>query len=1461
MTDTSLPLGPTDELPNGSSDSKLESELTSSISSELDMPGTVPNLTSSGRISPHRVRPLRDQETHLQEFKKENFGLKLRIYHLEEALRKRHGDLNEDWEMNIRLNVEVDEMKQKMADREMLLRDAKNGIYTLEGRVRELESELAEAKRISDELPYLQDALRRAQEEIEENRLRALEAERLANEAKQRAQLLEDDNEQLRKQLSEAVLPQPLVERKNREVQTEEPVGYKIKALEEELLEKQREINQLQESCEIKDKKIQELELELLRVTNKMATMASEHAQQMQTLTDQINELKTFLQERDEQLRLKDQELSELNRQIRELQRQIREVSETAEHLRNKLNHTEEECLEKEREIEELRRRLRDLQDEVDKLKSIINRLEKCVRDKDEEIENLKRQLRQKEDELSTMKNELTQLRGQLAEKDKALSAARTAAHSTNMNAQEKSSQVTHLLSEVERLKDELQQETRLKNEAVSSAAAKDELILQLRRGLEDLQKKLSNAEEKILQMTAAHAAEKGVLQSSIEDLTRQLELKEAAARNLRSEVAQLRGENEALRRELDRMRGENADLVSQLDDFEQQVKEKDQLLDQAERTIASLQKALDELSQNNDKPDGVSNAEVAKLRARLEAQEQIIKSKDSEIASLRQAVLTKDKIILDLQQELEKAIQERRSLEEALLTLNNEKEQLEIRVKILEDSANQNSDAFEQAKRAVEQLQDQVHRLEIQLREMSQSPHKISVSVDSTPQKTPPEQNTASPSSTTMIIGGMSENLLLLILQKLDELYREMMAGRSEGTNANSSLFSKMDEVTKLQKHFRSLLHKGKDETDPLELHEALMREIESLRSELEDYKRKEKQEEINTGAGDFSGILDELQRDNEHLIHELELEREKAHTEGEHKVFILEEQLKESRRKIKVLEKQVSDMSQLQRELDGARAECASLRGRLEAEEDHNRRMRSEVTELRLSNLQHMNDITASSLPDLHSAPSGSPHRKGGHWTTTTSSYTLGDHPDLNELIERHREVTRLNEEIQSKCEQKLKLSPPSQRPTSASHVTSFWQTRLKDQERALRTEMQEKERRMSSRLRHLEDQLRANEEQRERLQNRLTAALTTSTNREQEIISMSSQLQASRDKVKRLEDKLSVMLKEKNRKIQELEERISDLLQTRGMYAPSADGELRALRKSNLTLREEKSILISQLNSCQDQISALTKELDLYQQLLNDSTTGITVSSGAGISGSESSDKVRQLLEEIKALRRQLEQSINNNATLSKHLTHRLSVHEDDEPLSEDSSFDVSYRTPKLPSHSTNSTLRRKQDTSFQVTSSYITPSSHIPSGTTPFVPYATSTVNGGSKTQSKIRTGAGIHSAGMRLEDRIIKALNSPTSAGMDREFLRELLVYLQQQRSQLDDSQRLLDRLEKSQEIPPVTHISVTTTHDDDDDEQGERSCSRTSSVDLSVIHDQLRRTQTALQESKNLLRKKQGSSS
>ena len=56
-----------------------------------------------------------------------------------------------------------------------------------------------------------------------------------------------------------------------------------------------------------------------------------------------------------------------------------------------------------------------------------------------------------------------------------------------------------------------------------------------------------------------------------------------------------------------------------------------------------------------------------------------------------------------------------------------------------------------------------------------------------------------------------------------------------------------------------------------------------------------------------------------------------------------------------------------------------------------------------------------------------------------------------------------------------------------------------------------------------------------------------------------------------------------------------------------------------------------------------------------MLEEANGDITVEGDLSIGGG-SSDKVRQLLEEIRALRRQLEQSIRNNATLSDQLIHK-------------------------------------------------------------------------------------------------------------------------------------------------------------------------------------------------------------
>ena len=273
-----------------------------------------------------------------------------------------------------------------------------------------------------------------------------------------------------------------------------------------------------------------------------------------------------------------------------------------------------------------------------------------------------------------------------------------------------------------------------------------------------------------------------------------------------------------------------------------------------------------------------------------------------------------------------------------------------------------------------------------------------------------------------------------------------------------------KLDELAKLQKQFQLLSRKRGDKED--------------LNSTLQ--------------------LLDTLQKENERLLHELEIERERVKAEGGNQLLVLKEQLAEARRKISELEGQCADRRRLQEELDRLRSEIARLQARLEAEEDANRRLRIEITELRLANLRRStaNDIgSTTSLPDLHVTG-------GDNWMATASSFTLGDRPDLSELIQKHREVTRLNQELQRKCEERLHVSPRSSRPASASHSVSYWQTRLKEQEQNLKQEIKEKERILNARLRRLEDELQISEEKKEALQHELTTALTASKNKEKEL-----------------------------------------------------------------------------------------------------------------------------------------------------------------------------------------------------------------------------------------------------------------------------------------------------------------------------------------------------------------------
>ena len=95
--------------------------------------------------------------------------------------------------------------------------------------------------------------------------------------------------------------------------------------------------------------------------------------------------------------------------------------------------------------------------------------------------------------------------------------------------------------------------------------------------------------------------------------------------------------------------------------------------------------------------------------------------------------------------------------------------------------------------------LHEQIKVLQRQLDELSQqsaSPHHVTVTHHtSTTHEGPGDTSGATTqgdtareggsSSTTMIFGSLSENLLLTILQRLQEMYKEIHDGRNEGSSA----------------------------------------------------------------------------------------------------------------------------------------------------------------------------------------------------------------------------------------------------------------------------------------------------------------------------------------------------------------------------------------------------------------------------------------------------------------------------------------------------------------------------------------------------------------------------------------------------------------------------------------------------------------------------------------------------
>ncbi|XP_045325527.1 CDK5 regulatory subunit-associated protein 2 isoform X6 [Leopardus geoffroyi] len=343
--------------------------------------GVLPNV-SEETVSPTRARNMKDFENQITELKKENFNLKLRIYFLEERMQQEFdGPTEHVYKTNIELKVEVESLKRELQEREQLLIKASKAVESLaEGGGSEVRRVTEDAQKkvrqveelLNERIFHLEEDVKAAQAELEkafagtetEKALR-LSLENKLSEMKKRHEgaldmtvVLEQKDrliEELKLSLkSKEALIQCLKEEKSQMACPDEsvssgelrglsatPRGEKERDAEAVQMELQKERQRFEERIQALQEDLREKEREI--ATEKKNSLKRDKAIQGLTMA----------------LKSKEKEVGDLNAEIQELSAAFAEATEVPPKAETQ--------------------KLQDLRNEVEKLRDEVNEREKAV--------------------------------------------------------------------------------------------------------------------------------------------------------------------------------------------------------------------------------------------------------------------------------------------------------------------------------------------------------------------------------------------------------------------------------------------------------------------------------------------------------------------------------------------------------------------------------------------------------------------------------------------------------------------------------------------------------------------------------------------------------------------------------------------------------------------------------------------------------------------------------------------------------------------------------------------------------------------------------------------------------------------------------------------------------------------------------------------------------------------------
>ncbi|KAA8566334.1 hypothetical protein EYC84_008919 [Monilinia fructicola] len=687
---------------------------------------------------------LREQENVIDRIEKENFGLKLKIHFLEEALRKAGPGFSEAaLKENTELKVDKVTMQRELQKFRKTLTAAEKDVEQYRQQIIDMQEKF-KRKHVNagqqEELDNLRQVLEEKEDELNrvrsqedkyadmENKIDDLEADlrekdRLINDREDDIDNLKDDVEKHVGTISD--LETALKKSQRRAIELEEKAQGRSN---DELREAESTIKEL------------EREVERLRIE------AGEAKEDHQEAIRDKERAEANLEELQDELANKSITTKGLSRQIEE---KANRLQDELEDLRERHQNLEQEYADKTREVKKAQEKLEDLKRDTevkeqklqDKLEHVENDLDQTIRERKalatrlESLQGLQRDFQQRNEEKNLLQSRHDALTAESAGLQEDLAKAKTLIEELEDKLEHEKTlalgnerdvrnqyteEIDRLSNEVEDLKAEIREKERLYDDDIenwetekrnleSQRARAEEQAAGLQKTIDRLQQtegSLSGRESKLREAIRTekerHESQEALLTRQIDELNEDVQTRRKALEDSRSELANVREELRLSQREQRSMAEKIEGLEDEVEILQTSLDEESDQANQdvnaARHESESLRRQLQTLKQDLAKAE----AAAASARAELEVFHGDFQADQGSKESL-------NKLLRDHEAQLSKVRLEKQNLQDQIGKVNIELHSLRSSNAELKAERDEISSQL----RALKQQEDETFRLE----------------------------------------------------------------------------------------------------------------------------------------------------------------------------------------------------------------------------------------------------------------------------------------------------------------------------------------------------------------------------------------------------------------------------------------------------------------------------------------------------------------------------------------------------------------------------------------------------------------------------------------------------------------------------------------------------------------------------------------------------------------------------